>query len=588
MSRRGLVSKSFGPPGGPPGGPALMPKGEKPSPSSFLSVEDVASTLRVQPSQVLEWVQRDQLRGNDSGIKPYDLKKFQLDHGDDIRKAQAKNLKDGQKSVDKRPNKGGGGGGSFLSRLFGGKKDDAPATSSGGGGGDATLAQENRRLREELKQARAEAPDPTASAQLEDKVRYLEGKLAKTSSLEAEVNDLRRQLVSAEKATPTVDPGLERELESTRRELNQARELAQRSESLEDALRDAERERERLREELARTASLSPPPAPGADDDATEELRLQLEESRFALQQAENRLKSVLSDEDGKQDRYQRTVSDHQQTIQQLHQEIEALRSAPAPAAAEPVRPTVELSPVDDSPLVEELLALQEVNFSRFARLRDLYDQAQARLAQAPAAVDAATEANFTRLQSEFDTLRVKHQSLLEARETNLPGHNEYVEQLAAARVTTTRLKQENTALKTRLSEADVDSWRQKVDELQQRLTQGSRASDANLELAETELRAVRKSLQSREAQVQKIAGRLQENERALKKALKESTRLTELLIERENRLRDLSIEYEQEYRDKIDNLDRQVSGLQWKLSLREERIASLETEVSELRKAKG
>lgn len=565
-----------------------MPKGEKPSPSSFLSVEDVASTLRVQPSQVLEWVQRDQLRGNDSGIKPYDLKKFQLDHGDDIRKAQAKNLKDGQKSVDKRPNKGGGGGGSFLSRLFGGKKDDAPATSSGGGGGDATLAQENRRLREELKQARAEAPDPTASAQLEDKVRYLEGKLAKTSSLEAEVNDLRRQLVSAEKATPTVDPGLERELESTRRELNQARELAQRSESLEDALRDAERERERLREELARTASLSPPPAPGADDDATEELRLQLEESRFALQQAENRLKSVLSDEDGKQDRYQRTVSDHQQTIQQLHQEIEALRSAPAPAAAEPVRPTVELSPVDDSPLVEELLALQEVNFSRFARLRDLYDQAQARLAQAPAAVDAATEANFTRLQSEFDTLRVKHQSLLEARETNLPGHNEYVEQLAAARVTTTRLKQENTALKTRLSEADVDSWRQKVDELQQRLTQGSRASDANLELAETELRAVRKSLQSREAQVQKIAGRLQENERALKKALKESTRLTELLIERENRLRDLSIEYEQEYRDKIDNLDRQVSGLQWKLSLREERIASLETEVSELRKAKG
>jgi hypothetical protein len=56
-------------------------------------------------------------------------------------------------------------------------------------------------------------------------------------------------------------------------------------------------------------------------------------------------------------------------------------------------------------------------------------------------------------------------------------------------------------------------------------------------------------------------------------------------LIERENRLRDLSTEYEQEYRDKIDNLDRQVSGLQWKLSLREERIASLESEVSELRK---
>jgi chromosome segregation ATPase len=169
-----------------------------------------------------------------------------------------------------------------------------------------------------------------------------------------------------------------------------------------------------------------------------------------------------------------------------------------------------------------------------------------------------------------------------------VPGHQEFVEQLAAARVTTTRLRQENAALKSRLAEADVDKWKQKVEELQQRLAQGSRANDASLELVETELRAVRKSLQNREAQVQKIAGRLQENERSLKKALKESTRLTELLIERENRLRDLSTEYEQEYRDKIDNLDRQVSGLQWKLSLREERIASLESEVSELRRTRG
>ena len=553
-----------------------MPKGEKPSPSSFLAVEDVATTLRVSPNQVLEWVQKDKLRGNDSGIKPYDLKKFQLDHGEELRKAQAQALKDGQKSVDKRPSKGGGGGGGFLSRLFGGKKDEAPVS---GATGDATLAQENRRLREELKKVQSDSPDPNATAQLEEKVRFLEGKLAKTSSLESELNDLRRQLASAERAAPKADPAVERELESARRELAQYREVAQRSESLEHALRQAEDERERLRQELAQAPSEA-----NVDSSQTERLREQLEESRLALHQAEDRLQGLISQEESQRESHRRTVCDHERLIGDLRDELDKLRQAPA---AEPVRPAVVLSPVDESPLVEELLALQELNLARFARLRSLHDQAQTRLAQAPKA-DAATEASYARLQSEFENLRVKHQSLLEARENNAPGHNEYVEQLAAARVTTTRLKQENSALKTRLSEADVDSWKQKVDELQQRLSQGSRASDANLELVETELRAVRKSLQSREAQVQKIAGRLQENERALKKALKESTRLTELLIERENRLRDLSTEYEQEYRDKIDNLDRQVSGLQWKLSLREERIASLETEVSDLRKAKG
>ena len=83
-----------------------------------------------------------------------------------------------------------------------------------------------------------------------------------------------------------------------------------------------------------------------------------------------------------------------------------------------------------------------------------------------------------------------------------------------------------------------------------------------------------------KENQVQKVASRLADNEKRLSKAMQESARLTELLIERENRLRELSTEFEQEYRDKMENLDRQVSGLQWKLSLREERIAHLESEL--------
>lgn len=575
MSRRGLVSKSFGP--GAPGGPALMPKGEKPGPTGFLPIEEVASTLKVQPSQILEWMQKDQLRGNDAGIKPYDLKKFQLDHQDEIRKAQARALKNDQKTVEKKPSKGG-----FLSRLFGGKgkAEEEPV-------GDAQLIQENKRLKEELNRAKTDVPDQAATVQLEDKVRFLEGKLAKTSALESELSDLKRRLAEAGGGggSSAHEAELERQLEALRRELARSQDVVRETESLHTSLRQAEAERDRLAAELAERSHH--PPA--AQDDAAGALGEQLESTRLELQRAEERLQGILRDDQAQQERFQATLSERDEQIATLRQELEAAQSGAMAGAAVAGATVASVMASEPNPLVDELLALQETNLARFARLHDLYLQAQAKLDQAPslAGGDSLSEAGYAKLQSEFETLRVKHQSLLEARETNVPGHQEFVEQLAAARVTTTRLKQENAALKSRLSEADLDGWKQKVDELQQRVAQGSRASDANLELAETELRAVRKSLQAREAQVQKIAGRLQENERALKKALKESTRLTELLIERENRLRDLSTEYEQEYRDKIDNLDRQVSGLQWKLSLREERIASLESEVSELRKGR-
>lgn len=564
MSRRGLVSKSFGPSGGAPGGPALMPKGEKPSSSNILPIEDVAATLRVQPSQVLEWVQKDKLRGNDSGIKPYDLKKFQHDHQEEIRQAQARALKNEQKPVDKKPAKGGG----LLGWFFRGKERDSV------GAQPSNLAQENKRLRAELSQARSESSGSSATNQLEDKVRYLEGKLAKTSSLEAEVTDLRRQLAAAERSSPTADPQLEKELEKTRRELAHSQELAQQASALRSALEAAEEERERLNAELAQQSF--------GQEDNSAALEEQLEATRTELQQLQDRLESIRHEEESHRSALQTTLSQREELIEGLRRELDDVR-AHAPSQAPPQ------AIASSEPLIEELLVLQETNLARFARLQGLYQAAQDKLSQLSSLPDSPlAEENYARLQADFETLRVKHQSLLEAREANLPDSQEFAEQLAAARANNSRLKQENSALKSRLSENDIEPWKAKVEELQQRLAQGHRTNDAGLELAETELRAVRKTLQNREAQVQKIAGRLQENERALKKALKESTRLTELLIERENRLRDLSTEYEQEYRDKVDNLDKQVSGLQWKLSLREERIASLEREVSELRKSKS
>ena len=575
MSRRGLVSKSFGPSGGSPGGAALVPKGEGgPAPSSgYLTVEEVAATLRVTPAQVNEWIRKDTLRGNDSGIKQYDLKKFQYDSREEIARAQTQALKESQKSIEKSHQKSGG----FFSKLFG-KGKSAESTP----GNDAALARENRKLKEELQRAKTEAKDESATSRLEEKVRYLEDKLSRSSGLEGELADLRRRLAQAENAAPAPaahHQDLESQLEETRRELAEVQEAARLGETARQELLLLQEERTRLEAELARLqewASPSPAEAP-----ANEELEQELEAARAALAEMDRRLEAERAENEQRRHELQADISDRERTIGELEAELSRSRQEPQQL------PTAMTTP-DPTPLLQELLSLQEANLARFRRLKDLKDLAEQRLSQGVSETVSDTgDAGMAKLQAEFETLRVKHQSLLEARETNTSGHQEFVEQLAAARVTTTRLRQENTALKARLDEADVDGWKSKVDELQRRLREAS-GTDPGMEQMELELRATRKSLQAREAQVQKIAGRVQENERALKKALKESTRLTELLIERENRLRDLSTEYEQEYRDKLDSQDRQVSSLQWKLSLRDERIASLESEVGELRKQVG
>ncbi len=567
MSRRGLVSKSFGPPGGSPGGAALVPKGEGgPSGSGYLSVEEVAKTLRVTPAQVSEWVRKDTLRGNDSGVKPYDLKKFQHDSRDEIARAQSQALKEAQKPVEKSHQKSAG----FFAKLFGkGKSVETPA------GSDAALARENKKLKEELRRAKSETKDEAATSRLEEKVRYLEDKLGRSAELENELASLRRQMADTEAAGPpraSNDAALERQVEELRRELAHAQDAVRQGEAARQELSLIHGERARLESETARLESeLSLLKQQTEDPNfGSPELESQLREARNGLEELENRHSALQSHLDQRE----RTIAD-------LEAELENARNASWEASSSPLE--------DQTPLIEELLALQEGNLQRFRRLKELKDQAEQKLALGASSEESSgpSDGSFPRLQAEFETLRVKHQSLLEARETNTPGHQEFVEQLAAARVTTTRLRQENTALKTRLSETDVEGWKQKVEELQRRLRDAA-DTDQSLEQMELELRATRKSLQAREAQVQKIAGRVQENERALKKALKESTRLTELLIERENRLRDLSTEYEQEYRDKLDSLDRQVSSLQWKLSLRDERIASLESEVGELRKQVG
>ena len=575
MSRRGLVSKSFGPPGGSPGGAALIPKGEGtglPS-SGYLTIDEVATTLRVTSTQVSEWIRKDVLRGNEFGIKPYDLKKFQHDGRDEIARAQAQALKDAQKPVEKAHQKSGG----FFAKLFGKGK------STPSGGGDAALARENKKLREELQRARTQSKDEATTSRLEEKVRYLEEKLGRSSSLESEVADLKRQLAESQNSDRGVnagEPALEHRLAQVQHELANAQEAARQGEAARQELSLLHSERAHLEGEVAKLQQqlVQSEAGPGRSEFEAQ-LQVQLEQARATIAEMDQRLQSLGQDSESQNHELRSHLDEREGVISELRAELEQARSQNLESPGEVV---------DHTAFVEELLTLQEANLERFRRLKALKDQADEKLSLAPADQAAGpSDGNFIRLQAEFETLRVKYQSLLEARESNSSGHQDFAEQLAAARATTNQLRQENTSLKDRLTQADLEGWKQKVEELQRRLREAG-GSGQNLEQMELELRATRKSLQAREAQVQKIAGRVQENERALKKAHKESTRLTELLIERENRLRDLSTEYEQEYRDKLDTLDRQVSSLQWKLSLRDERIASLESEVSELRKQAG
>ena len=176
MARRGLVSKGMGGPQS-SGNAALMPKGEKPKGPELIPSAEVARRLRVRAEQVDSWISKGQLRGNDSGVRPYDFKKFQLDFAEDIRRAQKEALqaKVPTKS-DRKPKKGG-----FFSKMasiFGGKSDD--------GGDSKALVRENERLKKELQQLRKSKSSKSggsADSDQEEKIRYLHGCFLETADV---------------------------------------------------------------------------------------------------------------------------------------------------------------------------------------------------------------------------------------------------------------------------------------------------------------------------------------------------------------------------------------------------------------------
>ena len=538
MSRRGLVSKNLGGPSS--SNAALMAKGDKPAGKPNLTIESVAQKLKVSPQQVREWLDSDMLRGTESaGVKAYDFETFRLkpDNQAEIQKAQTKNRQEGKKSGARKPEKTGFFS-KFRSIIF---KSDSPPPSGG-----KSLQKENKELKEKLKKLQSKGSAKSKqTSDLEEKVRYLEQKLGKVTALEDQISDLKIQLAgssSAETSSPGHSAELENELQATREKLQLAEQLI-----------------DQKKLEIENLQSLPAPP-PSSDAGASEEL----EQLKSALLEAQATIRS--SDEEAQR---------YQQEIAELSESLVQAKSAQVESM------TVPLASSQDEALLDELLSLQSANLKRFQHLSRLHGELKEKFgeAQATSGQDPEEAAKFEKLKTEFKTLRRKHKRLLETQNESEPGHRELVEQLAAARVAVTKLKQESTHLKARLSDSEVSKWKAKSEEFERQLARATKEG-ASPATGSNEVKVLKKAVQSKENQLQNMTSRLRENEKALDKAMEESTRLTALLIERENRLREVSGDYEREYQQKIENLDRQVSGLQWKLSLREERIAQLESEL--------
>jgi len=513
-----------------------MPKGEKPKGPTLVPTAEAARQLRVDQSQVEAWIRKGLLRGADTGIKPYDFNKFQLDQAEEIKRAQKEAHQGKQTKSDRKPKKG------FLSKftsIFGGGKDSGEEDPQ-------KLARENQKLQAELRKLRKAKPnkDSSPNRETEEKIRYLENKASEAGALKVEIAKLKQRLKEKPEPAPAAQPNddLLRELEQARQELELAKEASAERERVQRALAQTQTERDALQARLVELEASSSQAQASSQEVQHLQAALQAREKALAALQAQTH---------------------------EMVEENERLRSE---VEAVPIAPTQQEQPED--PLTAELLDLQKVNLERFRRLRTLYLEAAEKIEVLQSSAPQESEPS-----AEFEELSRKYKKLLTTQSSENPAHQEVLEQLSNSRVTVAKLKEENARLRNQLSRPDKRDTEARIAELQAKLDEAKAKSD-QYKLVESELSGLKKGLQVKENQIQKVASRLADNEKRLAKALQESARLTELLIERENRLRELSKEFEQEYRDKMENLDRQVSGLQWKLSLREERIAHLESEL--------
>lgn len=237
------------------------------------------------------------------------------------------------------------------------------------------------------------------------------------------------------------------------------------------------------------------------------------------------------------------------QRVAELEHELALLRMEPPPA------------PSDDLPQrreLEDLLAQSRVELNSLRRSHDVIRLANHRLETQVQELTAA-------LEEERSTPSAGRPLAL-----SLPGQEP--EPVPARLVA---LEREKMVLEQQLREAH--------DEL--RRLQSTRATAGDVEIAGQQIAHLQRTVSNRDAQVKKLAARQADLERALSKANQESTRLTELLIDRESKLKNVKRSMEEEAEERFQGLERQLTNLEWKLSVREDRIAALEDELARTRR---
>ena len=134
---------------------------------------------------------------------------------------------------------------------------------------------------------------------------------------------------------------------------------------------------------------------------------------------------------------------------------------------------------------------------------------------EAPAEAEAGPPPEESEVYIE---LQKKYKSLLAKQSTDSPAHQELMEQLSQSRIGATRLKEENGRLRAKLSSA-AEAEAAKIQELEAQLEDAITNSAAQKK-AEQELESLRKGIEAKENQVQKVATKLADNEKRLSKAL--------------------------------------------------------------------
>lgn len=633
MARRGLVSKNFGPgsDGGKPA-PGGLPTKQGPR-VNLLTLEQAASQLRVPKETVREWMKVGLIKSDRdrTGIRPYDLNKFKLDHADEI--AEARKRPKPVPKVEQKPQKE-----SIFKRMFSiFSRGDRPPSAKPTRAENQQLKNAKRQLREattriqKLEKDLAEKSQPVSGGAAEGpnqadvrRLKELEIEASKIPALEAELMQLRNQplddqaLQEAHDQIQMLQIQLAQAEGEGRQNVERVREMETRLQAQAQAHAQAEQqpmspdaseEVARLQHEVAQLRQqLQTAGQGGVDEQHVQELRQALSEA----QDYNERAFQMFTESESQR-------NELTQTVQRLQAELASVAGGGAstdPRLAEMEKELLEARERLSfaGPQLQQLKSEREELARRYEAMarevesknRDLRE-AQDKLQRATREIEVRNEL-IERLENnpgeiqempsqELDTLRTElaeAQKLLlsqrgrirqlEATQAETPSQTELVDQLASTRVELNSLRRSNEVI--RLAKARLES---QVEELRRQLEERevSRApvdSSGDAELLRQETRKLLAANQSLEAELRAAREelRLQKAREATSQegiAHQQISHLQRTVSARDSQVKKLAAKLAEMERS-LGKAHSESTRLTEQLLQREERLKTLEEEV--------